>query len=82
MDEQSNHRTILNTLGEVQMVDNVILIISTVPEKFQRRKEESLDGLDGMKPFQDDILIYGCGDNDKEDYDRNLEVGSLAPEMF
>lgn len=27
--------------------------ISTVPEKFQRRKEESLDGLDGMKPFHD-----------------------------
>lgn len=56
--------------------------ISTVPEMFQRRKEESLDGLDGMTPFHDDILIYGCGDNDKEDYDRNSEVGSLAPEMF
>lgn len=24
MDEQNNHRTILNTLGEVQMVNNVI----------------------------------------------------------
>lgn len=39
--------------------------------------EESLEGLDGTKPFHNDILIYGCGDNDNEahgDHDRKLEA--------
>lgn len=51
--------------------------ISTVPEKFQRRMEESLEGLDGTKPFHNDILIYGCGENDNEahgDHDRKFEA--------
>ncbi|KAK3085724.1 hypothetical protein FSP39_007823 [Pinctada imbricata] len=37
--------------------------------------EEALEGLDGIKPIHDDILIYGCGDNDKEaeeDHDRKF----------
>lgn len=56
--------------------------ILIVFEKFQGCKEELLDGFDGMKFFYDDILIYGCGDNDKEDYDWDLEVGSFVLEIF
>lgn len=41
-----------------------------------------MDGFDGMKFFYDDILIYGCGDNDMEDYDWDLEVGSFVLEIF
>lgn len=53
--------------------------ISAAPEEFQRRMEEAFEGLYGIKPIQVDIqlLIYGCGDNDKkahDDYDRKLEA--------
>lgn len=40
--------------------------ISTAPEKFQRRIEEALEGLNGIKPIHDGKLIYGCGYNDNE----------------
>ena len=41
--------------------------ISPASEEFQRRMEEALEGLDGNKPIHDDTLVYGCGDNEKED---------------
>lgn len=43
----------------------------------QRRIKDLLEGLDGIKPFYFDILVYGCRDNDKEahdDHDRMLEA--------
>ncbi|CAG2223901.1 unnamed protein product [Mytilus edulis] len=49
--------------------------ISPAPEEFQRRMDEALEGLKGVKVIHDDILIYGCGTNDKdaqEDHDKNL----------
>ena len=51
--------------------------ISPSSEEFQRRLEEALEGLNGVKPIHDDILIYGCGDSDEEamaDHDKNLEA--------
>ena len=51
--------------------------ISPAPEEFQRRMQEALEGLDGIKPIHDDILIYGCGENDKEaeeDHDRKFHA--------
>ena len=50
--------------------------ISSAPEEFQRRMYTVLQGLHGVKVIADDILVYGCGDTDKEcqyDQDANLE---------
>ena len=33
--------------------------ISVAPEEFQRRIDENLEGLDGVKAIADDILIWG-----------------------
>lgn len=38
-----------------------------VPEIFQRKLKQAMDGLPGIKNIADDILIVGEGDNDKED---------------
>ena len=51
--------------------------ISPPSEQFQRRLEEALEGLSGVKTIHDDILIYGCGSSDEEalaNHDRNLEA--------
>ena len=51
--------------------------ISPSSEEFQRRLEEALEGLSGVKPIHDDILIYGCGSSDEKalaDHDWNLEA--------
>ena len=36
--------------------------ISVIPEKFQRRIDENLKGLEGVKAIADDILIWGDDD--------------------
>ena len=36
--------------------------ISPAPEEFQRRLENTLEGLDGVKPIFDDILVFGAGE--------------------
>ena len=51
--------------------------ISRSSEEFQCRLEGALEGLTGIKPIHDDILIYGCGDSDDEalaHHDKNLEA--------
>ncbi|XP_046330984.2 uncharacterized protein K02A2.6-like [Haliotis rufescens] len=51
--------------------------ISPAPEEFQRRMDEALIGLPGVKAIHDDVLIYGCGNSDEEaeaDHDRNLRA--------
>ena len=40
--------------------------ISVAPEEFQRRMDDALGGLEGIKPIHDDILIYGCGETDTD----------------
>ena len=50
--------------------------ISSAPEEFQRRMHIVLQGLHGVEVIADDILVYSCGDTDKEcqrDHDANLE---------
>ena len=50
--------------------------ISIAPEQFQRCLNEELEGLEGLTPITDDMLIHGCGDTDKNarvDHDTNLE---------
>ncbi len=51
--------------------------MSASSEIFQKRVNQSLEGLNGILNITDDILIYGVGDTDKEaqqDHDRNLEA--------
>ena len=40
--------------------------ISPAPEEFQRRLDNALQGLDGVMPIFDDILIFGAGDTEAE----------------
>ncbi len=37
--------------------------ISSAPEEFQRRLNETLEGLENLEVIADDILIYGIGDD-------------------
>ncbi|XP_022785752.1 uncharacterized protein K02A2.6-like [Stylophora pistillata] len=49
--------------------------ISPAPEEFQRRLEYALEGLDGIKPIFDDILVFGVGETEAEalsDHDAKL----------
>jgi len=51
--------------------------ISSVPEVFQRRMHELIDGLTGTEVVIDDFMVAGFGDNYKEtlrDHNRNLVV--------
>ena len=44
-----------------------------------------MEGLDGIKPIHDDLLINGCWDNDEEaeeDYDRKLKLIRLNKERM
>ena len=49
--------------------------ISRTPEEFQRRLNEALEGLDGIRTVADDILIWGVESTDSEahkDLDRKF----------
>ena len=49
--------------------------LSSAPEEFQRRIQETLHGLDGVSVVADDALVYGCWETDREawrDYNENL----------
>ena len=40
--------------------------LKSAPEEFQRRLDTCLEGLENIEVIADDIIIYGCGDNDEE----------------
>ena len=49
--------------------------LSSAPEEFQRRIQETLHGLDGVSVVADDALVYGCWETDTEtwrDHNENL----------
>ena len=51
--------------------------IAVASEEFQRRLNQELEGLEGIKAIADDILIYGEGETDEEavaDHDRKLKT--------
>lgn len=51
--------------------------ISPAPEEFQRRLECALEGLAGVKPIFDDILVFGVGETQAEalsDHDAKLSA--------
>ena len=49
--------------------------VSSGPEEYQARQQEALAGLKGIWNIADDVLIYGCGETQKQaekDHDENL----------
>ena len=40
--------------------------ISSAPEEYQRRQDQTVEGLSGVRSIIDDILIYGEGDTEEE----------------
>ena len=62
LDKESSLLTTFNTpLGRIKW-NRVSFGISVAPEEFQRRIDENLEGLDGVKAIADDILIWGDGE--------------------
>ena len=51
--------------------------VSPAPKEFQRKMNEIVAGLDGVKAIHDDVLIFECGHDDTEalaDHDRKLKT--------
>lgn len=79
LDQESSYLTTFGTPWGRYRWKRMPFGISPVPEEFQRRLDTALEGLEGVKPICDDILIYGVGDSYEEavvDHDNKL-VGLL-----
>ena len=49
--------------------------IDPAPEEFQRRLNQALEGLHGVRTITDDIIVYGVGDTENDavvDHDRKF----------
>ncbi|XP_064613329.1 uncharacterized protein K02A2.6-like [Liolophura sinensis] len=64
LDEESSHLTTFETPWGRYRWLRMPFGISTAPEEFQRRLNEALEGLDGVKVVHDDVLVFGVGDTD------------------
>ena len=75
LDPESSLLTTFNTpLGRMKW-NRLPFGINVAPEEFQRRIDESLEGLEGVKAIADDILVWGDGDTREEaiaDHDKRL----------
>ena len=76
LDEESSYLTTFGTPWEKYRWERLPFGVSPAPEEFQRRTNEVVDGLDGVKAVHDDVLIFGCGDDAEaiEDHDRKLKL--------
>ena len=75
LDEESSYLTTFGTPWGRFRWTRMPFGISVAPEEFQRRLDNALEGLDGVTPIFDDILIYGAGETEAEainDHDRKL----------
>ena len=61
LDDSSSLLTTFNTLIGRMKWNRMPFGISVAPEEFQRRIDESLEGLEGTKAIADDILSWGDG---------------------
>ena len=62
LDRDSSLLTTFNTaLGRMRWL-RMPFGLSVAPEEFQRRLDDNLEGLEGVKPIVDDILVWGEGD--------------------
>ena len=66
LDEPSSLLTTFNTPAGRMKWNRMPFGISVTPEEFQRRINESLEGLEGTKAIADDILIWGDGNTIEE----------------
>ena len=66
LDESSSLLTTFNTPVGRMKWNRMPFGISVAPEEFQRRIDESLEGLEGTKAIADDILIWGDGNTVEE----------------
>ena len=77
LDEESSYLTTFGTPWGKYRWMRLPFGVSPAPEEFQRKMNEIVAGLDGVKAVHDDILIVVCGDNDAEaiaDHDRKLKL--------
>ncbi|KAJ8346711.1 hypothetical protein SKAU_G00281120 [Synaphobranchus kaupii] len=62
--------------GEVHFeLDPAVCTTQLAPEVYHRKQHELLEGLEGVEPIADDILVVGCGDSEDEackDHDAKL----------
>ncbi|XP_060070555.1 uncharacterized protein K02A2.6-like [Ylistrum balloti] len=75
LDEESSLLTTFNTpYGRYRWL-RMPFGISTAPEEYQRRQNQTVEGLPGVHSIVDDILVYGEGETEAEaivDHDRKL----------
>ena len=73
LDTESSLLTTFNTpLGRM---NRMTFGINVAPDESQRRIDENLQGLEGVKAIADDILVWGDGDTREEaiaDHDKRL----------
>ena len=75
LDESSSYATTFGTPWGRYRWLRMPFGISPAPEEFQRRVNDVLSGLPGVKVIADDILVFGSGETDEEayqDHDKNL----------
>ena len=75
LEEKSSYLTTFGTPWGRYRWKRMPFGISPAPEEFQRRMDEALEGLPGVRAIHDDILIFGWGKDEKEaeiDHDKNI----------
>ena len=66
LDDESSYLTMFNTpFGRYRWL-RMRFGISSAPEEYQRRQDQTVEGLPGVRSIIDDILIYGEGDTEEE----------------
>ncbi|XP_063446850.1 uncharacterized protein K02A2.6-like [Mytilus trossulus] len=77
LDEESSLLTTFNTpFGRYRWL-RMPFGLSSAPEEYQRRQDQTVEGLPGVRSIVDDILIYGEGDTEEEaidDHDRKFRA--------
>ena len=66
LDDESSYLTTFGTPWSRYRWTRVPFGISSVPEEFQRRLDNALQGFEGVMPIFYDILIFGAGHTEAE----------------
>lgn len=66
LDHESSLLTTIGTPWGHYCCKHMPFRISPAPEEFQRRLDNALEGLPGVQPIYDDILVYGSGNTGEE----------------
>lgn len=77
LDDESSLLTTFNTPYGRYLWLRIPFGLSVSPEIFQKRVNQTLEGLEGVLNIADDILIYGVGDSAEQanaDHDKKLEA--------